>query len=99
MSIPEREHEIVEGRIQTPRRDFMKDHSRLLLATFMATVTFAASLAVSGGYNSSGAGQDHGIASALKKTMFHLFSACSPHYMFNSMVMVVMLLYPQINDP
>ncbi|KAI6672959.1 hypothetical protein NL676_000865 [Syzygium grande] len=65
----------------------------------MATVTFAAGLAVPGGFNGSGAGQDHGIATALKKTMFHVFSACNTLTVFNSMVVVLMLLHAQINDP
>ncbi|KAI6672953.1 hypothetical protein NL676_000859 [Syzygium grande] len=65
----------------------------------MATVTFAAGLAVLGGYNGSGTGQGHGFATAMKKTMFHVFSECNMLTVFNSMVVVLMLLYAQINDP
>ncbi|KAL3714921.1 hypothetical protein ACJRO7_006772 [Eucalyptus globulus] len=65
----------------------------------MSTVTFTTGLAVPGGDKGSGAEQDHGIATALKKTTFHVFSACTTLSVFNLMVMVVMLLYAQINDP
>ncbi|KAF7847990.1 hypothetical protein BT93_L2387 [Corymbia citriodora subsp. variegata] len=49
----------------------------------MATVTYTAVLAVPGGYKGSGAEQDRGIATALNKTVFHVFSACNTLSMFN----------------
>ncbi|XP_039155979.1 protein ACCELERATED CELL DEATH 6-like [Eucalyptus grandis] len=69
---------------------------RMVVATLIAGVTFAAGFSVPGGYNSSG--PEAGIATLLNKPVYDVFMICNSIAMYNSIITVVFLLWTQIND-
>ncbi|XP_056163040.1 protein ACCELERATED CELL DEATH 6-like [Syzygium oleosum] len=83
-------------------RDHVKDliNTRLVMATLVATVTFAAGFAVPGGFNSSDTASkdDRGMATMLHKRLFQVFTICNTIAMFCSMIAVINLIYAQKND-
>ncbi|XP_039156045.1 protein ACCELERATED CELL DEATH 6-like [Eucalyptus grandis] len=82
-----------------PKFDLFKDKidSLLVVATLVATVTFAAGFAVPGGFNSSDK-YDRGMATMLDKRLFQAFMICNTIAMFSSMITVINLLYAQERD-
>ncbi|XP_030456648.1 protein ACCELERATED CELL DEATH 6-like isoform X1 [Syzygium oleosum] len=78
--------------------DRLKDeaNSRMVVATLIAAMTFAAGFSVPGGYNNSE--PDAGIATLLNKPMYDVFVICNTVAMFSSIISVVILLWRQIND-
>lgn len=69
---------------------------RMIVATLIAGVTFAAGFSVPGGYNSSE--PDAGIATLLNKPMYDVFVICNSIAMYSSIIVFVILLWTQIND-
>ena len=65
----------------------------LLVATLVATVTFAAAFTVPGGYNGSG-----GVATFLEKQMFQVFVICNTIAMYSAIAVVVTLIWAQLGD-
>ncbi|XP_039160996.1 protein ACCELERATED CELL DEATH 6 [Eucalyptus grandis] len=82
-----------------PALDRLKEerNTRMLVATLVAGMTFASSIQVPGGYNSSD--QDAGIAILLHKAMYNVFVICNCIAMHSSIIALVILLWTQINDP
>ncbi|KAF7849995.1 hypothetical protein BT93_L0046 [Corymbia citriodora subsp. variegata] len=82
-----------------PNIDTLKSRAevRMIVATLIAGVTFAAGFSVPGGYN--GSEPDVGIATLLNKPMYDVFVICNSIAMYNSIIAVVILLWTQINDP
>ncbi|PIN12417.1 hypothetical protein CDL12_14968 [Handroanthus impetiginosus] len=68
----------------------------LLVCTLVATVTFAASYTVPGGYNSSDT--DLGIATMLRDKGFHMFVFCDSIAMYSSVIAAVALIWAQLGD-
>ncbi|XP_048128106.1 protein ACCELERATED CELL DEATH 6-like [Rhodamnia argentea] len=81
-----------------PDLDRLKDeaNSRMVVATLIAAMTFAAGFSIPGGYN--GSEPDAGIATMLNKPMYDIFVICNTVAMFSSIIAVVILLWRQIND-
>ncbi|KAF7850241.1 hypothetical protein BT93_L5697 [Corymbia citriodora subsp. variegata] len=76
-----------------PKVDQLRDdiNTRLVVATLVTTVTFAAGFAVPGGFNGSDTASKHyrGMATMLDKRMFQAFAVCNTIAMFCSMTSVV----------
>ncbi|KAK3444466.1 hypothetical protein EUGRSUZ_A00187 [Eucalyptus grandis] len=93
---------VVRSGKSMPSRDIIKDYinSRLVVATLVATVTFAAGFAVPGGFNSSDTASkdDRGMATMLDNRMFQAFAICNTIAMFCSVIVVVNLIWAQIVD-
>lgn len=68
----------------------------LLVATLIATVTFAAGFTVPGGYNSSD--RDLGMATMLRDKGFHVFIFCDTIAMYSSIIVAVTLIWAQLGD-
>ncbi|KAF8016806.1 hypothetical protein BT93_H2118 [Corymbia citriodora subsp. variegata] len=83
---------------EPPEIDTLKSHAevRMVVATLIAGVTFAAGFSVPGGYNSSE--PNAGIATLLNKPMYDVFMICNSVAMYSSIIAVVILLWTQIND-
>ncbi|KAI6668187.1 hypothetical protein NL676_028540 [Syzygium grande] len=75
-------------------------NARLLVATLVATVTFAAGFAIPGGFNGSDTAfkDDRGMATMLDKRLFQAFAICNTISMFCSMTTVINLIYAQQHD-
>ncbi|KAF7849997.1 hypothetical protein BT93_L0048 [Corymbia citriodora subsp. variegata] len=71
-------------------------NTRMVVATLIATITFAAGFSVPGGYNNSE--PDVGIATLLNKPMYDCFVICNTIAMYSSIISVVILLWTQISD-
>ena len=65
----------------------------LLVATLVATVTFAAASTMPGGYNGSG-----GVATFIEKRMFQVFVICNTIAMYSAITVVVALIWAQLDD-
>ncbi|GMY34707.1 protein ACCELERATED CELL DEATH 6-like [Fagus crenata] len=65
----------------------------LLVATLVATVTFAAAFTMPGGYNGSG-----GVATFIEKRMFQVFVICNTIAMYSAITVVVALIWAQLDD-
>ncbi|XP_056171596.1 protein ACCELERATED CELL DEATH 6-like [Syzygium oleosum] len=89
-------------RQQKLKEDQVKDviNTRLLVATLVATVTFAAGFAVPGGFNGSDTASkdDRGMATMLDKRLFQAFAICNTIAMFCSMTAVINLNWAQHYD-
>ncbi|KAK3440794.1 hypothetical protein EUGRSUZ_B01059, partial [Eucalyptus grandis] len=79
-----------------PPLDKQKDvaNSRMVVATLIAAMTFAAGFSVPGGYNSSE--PDAGIATLLSKSMYDVFVICNTIALYSSIIAVVILLLAQL---
>ncbi|XP_056162937.1 ankyrin repeat-containing protein ITN1-like [Syzygium oleosum] len=88
---------LVRSRKKMPDRNIVNDSidSRMVVATLVATVTFAAGFAVPGGFNSSDTASkdDRGMATMLDNRMFQAFAICNTIAMFCSMTVVVNLIW------
>ncbi|KAF5745963.1 hypothetical protein HS088_TW06G00128 [Tripterygium wilfordii] len=82
---------------QPPKIDGVKDrvNTLILVATLVATVTFAAGFTMPGGYNSD---LDKGMATMLRRSMFHMFIFCDTIAMYSSITVVVALIWGQLDD-
>ncbi|XP_056171420.1 protein ACCELERATED CELL DEATH 6-like [Syzygium oleosum] len=78
---------------------WMKDqvHTRLLVATLVATVTFAAGFTLPGGYNQSSDPRP-GTATMLHNRVFQVFVISNMLAMYSSILAVVVLLWGHISD-
>ncbi|KAI6672986.1 hypothetical protein NL676_000892, partial [Syzygium grande] len=72
-------------------------NARSIVATLVATVTFAAGFAVPGGFVES-SGANPGTATMLNRGMFQAFVICNAIAMYNAIGVVVMLSWAQLND-
>ncbi|KAG6391888.1 hypothetical protein SASPL_149652 [Salvia splendens] len=70
----------------------------LVVATLVATVTFAAGFTMPGGYISSETGTDLGMATLWKDTVFHVFVLCDTIAMYTSILVVTALIWAQLGD-
>ena len=70
----------------------------LVVATLVATVTFAAGFTMPGGYISSDTGTDLGMASMWRDTVFHVFVLCDTIAMYTSILVVTALIWAQLGD-
>ncbi|KAF8016808.1 hypothetical protein BT93_H2119 [Corymbia citriodora subsp. variegata] len=88
----------LENDLEPPDLDILKDevNSHMVVGTLVASVTFAASFSVFGGYNDSE--PDAGIATLLNKPMYDVFVLCNTVAMFSSIIAIVILLWRNIND-
>ncbi|KAF5745961.1 ankyrin repeat-containing protein [Tripterygium wilfordii] len=66
----------------------------LVVATLVATVTFAAGFTVPGGYNDSG--DEQGIATMLRQATFHAFIVCDTVAMYSSIIAAVIFTWAQL---
>ncbi|KAF8010566.1 hypothetical protein BT93_J1261 [Corymbia citriodora subsp. variegata] len=84
--------------LEPPDLDRLKDeaNSRMVVATLIAAMTFAAGFSVPGGYKDFE--PNAGIATLLNKPMYDVFVICNTVAMFSSIISVVILLWRQIND-
>lgn len=71
-------------------------NTRMVVATLIGTMTFAAGFSVPGGYNNSE--PDAGMATLLNKPMYNVFVICNTIAMYNSIITVVTLLRAQKNS-
>ncbi|KAE9457624.1 hypothetical protein C3L33_10466, partial [Rhododendron williamsianum] len=83
---------------QQPNMENYKDriNTLLLVATLVATVTYAAGFTMPGGYNNSNPNQ--GMATMLNKSKFQIFVICDTIAMFSSMIVAVSLIWAQLGD-
>jgi hypothetical protein len=65
----------------------------LLVATLVATVTFAAAFTMPGGYDGSG-----GVATFIEKHMFQVFVICNTIAMYSAITVVIALIWAQLDD-
>ncbi|XP_056163041.1 protein ACCELERATED CELL DEATH 6-like [Syzygium oleosum] len=93
---------IVQSREKKLDLDLVKEviNCRLVVATLVATVTFAAGFAVPGGFNGTdAASRDYrGIATMLDNRMFQAFAICNTVAMFCSITSVINLIWAQTKD-
>lgn len=79
--------------------EWIKDriNTLLLVETLVATVTFTAGFTLPGGYNGCDC-PDQGIATMLKKGLFHVFVICNTLSLYTSMITLVTLMWAQLGD-
>ena len=70
----------------------------LVVATLVATVTFAAGFTMPGGYISSETGTDLGMATMWRDTVFQIFVLCDTIGMYSSILAVTALIWAQLGD-
>ncbi|KAL1559398.1 hypothetical protein AAHA92_09744 [Salvia divinorum] len=73
-------------------------NTQLLVATLVATITFAAGFTMPGGYISSEAGTNSGTATMLRDKGFHVFIFCDTIAMYSSIVVATVLIWAQLDD-
>ncbi|KAI3440736.1 ANK_REP_REGION domain-containing protein [Psidium guajava] len=87
--------------VRSPREnaEWMKDevNTRLLVATLVATVTFAAGFTLPGGYNASNDPRP-GMAAMLHNRVFQVFVIANMLAMYSSILGVVVLLWGHMSD-
>ena len=73
--------------------DYSKDRVNILLlvSTLVATVTFAAGFTMPGG-------EDQGMATMLRHSLFHVFVFCDTIAMYSSIFVAVTLIWAQLGD-
>ncbi|KAK6919554.1 PGG domain, partial [Dillenia turbinata] len=83
---------------EPPNGEKYKDrvNTLLLVATLVASVTFAADFTTPGGYNNSDLNQ--GMATLFTWHMFHLFLICDTIAVHISIIVVVTLIWAQLGD-
>ncbi|XP_018721080.2 protein ACCELERATED CELL DEATH 6 [Eucalyptus grandis] len=72
-------------------------NARSIIATLVATVTFAAGFAIPGGFVESSQ-PNPGTATMLKRGMFQAFVICNTIAMYSAICVVVMLPWADLND-
>ncbi|XP_042032525.1 protein ACCELERATED CELL DEATH 6-like [Salvia splendens] len=70
----------------------------LVVATLVATVTFAAGFTMPGGYISSETGTDLGMATMWRDAVFQIFVLCDTIGMYSSILAVTALIWAQLGD-
>ncbi|XP_059640457.1 protein ACCELERATED CELL DEATH 6-like isoform X2 [Cornus florida] len=70
----------------------------LLVATLIATVTFAAGFTMPGRYNSSDDHPYKGMATLVKKRMFHIFVLSNTIAMYTSIIVAILLIWAMLHD-
>ncbi|KAL7142139.1 hypothetical protein ABFS83_08G103400 [Erythranthe nasuta] len=84
---------------QSPKKSSNKDNYKervntlLLVATLVATITFAAGFTIPGGYDT-----DTGMATMLRDKGFNIFIFCDAIAMYSSIVVAVTLIWAQLGD-
>ncbi|XP_010242942.1 PREDICTED: protein ACCELERATED CELL DEATH 6 [Nelumbo nucifera] len=99
-----RRRSIVEGQRQEEtqdgknKMDYYKDriNTLVLVATLVATITFAAGVTMPGGYRNDEPNQ--GMAVLHEKPTFHVFVISNTLAMYVSMILVVTLIWAQLGD-
>ncbi|PQQ03521.1 protein ACCELERATED CELL DEATH 6-like [Prunus yedoensis var. nudiflora] len=81
-----------------PNEESIRDrvNTLLVVATLVATVTFAAGFTMPGGYNSSS--PQEGMATLLNKDMFQAFVICNTIAMYSAVLVTVCLIWAQLGD-
>ncbi|XP_039161512.1 protein ACCELERATED CELL DEATH 6-like isoform X1 [Eucalyptus grandis] len=83
-------------------RDIVRDliNSRMVVATLVATVTFAAGFAVPGGFNGSDAASkdDRGMATMLDNRQFQVFVIFNTFAMFSSIAALSILIWERLDE-
>ncbi|KAL3726228.1 hypothetical protein ACJRO7_031161 [Eucalyptus globulus] len=94
--LPKRLHPVRDVK-KPPPLDKLKEvaNSRMVVATLITAMTFAAGFSVPGGYNSSE--PDAGIATLLSKSMYDVFVICNTIALYSSITAVVILLDAQMS--
>lgn len=71
-------------------------NTRMLVATLIVGMTFAAGLSVPGGYN--GSGPDVGFATLLNKPIYDVFVICNTVGLYSSIIAVAMLHWAESSN-
>lgn len=84
--------------VEPPKMDIYRDrvNTLLLVATLVATVSFAAGFRVPGGYNNSE--PDQGMATMLRHKKFQVFIFCDMIAMYSSIIVAISLIWAQLCD-
>lgn len=84
--------------VEPPKMDIYRDrvNTLLLVATLVATVSFAAGFTVPGGYNNSE--PDQGMATMLRHKKFQVFIFCDMIAMYSSIIVAISLIWAQLCD-
>ena len=86
----------IQSKLQSTDNYKVRVNTLLLVATLVATVTFAAGFTMPGSYNSSG--EDQGMAIMLKYSIFLVFIFCNTIAMYSSIFVAVTLIWAQLGD-
>ncbi|KAL1531524.1 protein ACCELERATED CELL DEATH 6-like [Salvia divinorum] len=88
------------GRMVNVNLDVYKGrvNTLLVVATLVATVTFAAGFTMPGGYISSETGTDLGMATMWRDMVFRVFVLCDTIAMYTSILVVTTLIWAQLGD-
>lgn len=94
-----RENSVSFPSLEPPNKDQYNErvNTLLLVATLVATMTFAAGFTMPGGFNSSGS-QGEGMVTLVMKRRLHVFLICNTIAMYSSITAVVILIWAQLGD-